>query len=35
MITMLLNAFPDHYQTIHDWIAEDDKVVIRSLDGSL
>ena len=29
MITMLLNAFPDHHQTIHDWIAENDKVVTR------
>src|SRR5437764_2260526 len=26
MITMMLNAFPDHQQTIHDWIAEHDKV---------
>jgi steroid delta-isomerase-like uncharacterized protein len=29
MITMVLNAFPDHHQTIHDWIAEHDKVVTR------
>ncbi len=29
MITMVLNAFPDHHQTIHDWIAENDKVVTR------
>src|SRR5947209_5501556 len=29
MITMMLNAFPDHQQTIHDWIAEHDKVVTR------
>jgi steroid delta-isomerase-like uncharacterized protein len=29
MITMMLNAFPDHHQTIHDWIAENDKVVTR------
>jgi steroid delta-isomerase-like uncharacterized protein len=29
MITMLLNAFPDHQQTMHDWIVEDDKVVTR------
>jgi len=28
-ITMVLNAFPDHHQTIHDWIAENDKVVTR------
>jgi len=29
MISMLLNAFPDHQQTMHDWIVEDDKVVTR------
>ena len=29
MITMVLNAFPDHHQTIHDWSAEHDKVVTR------
>jgi steroid delta-isomerase-like uncharacterized protein len=29
MMTMVLNAFPDHHQTIHDWIAENDKVVTR------
>jgi len=29
MITMMLNAFPDRHQTIHDWIAENDKVVTR------
>ena len=29
MISMLLNAFPDHYQTIHDWVAENDRVVTR------
>jgi steroid delta-isomerase-like uncharacterized protein len=29
MITVMLNAFPDHQQTIHDWIAEHDKVVTR------
>jgi steroid delta-isomerase-like uncharacterized protein len=29
MITMVLNAFPDHHQTIHDWIAENDRVVTR------
>src|SRR5438270_13280237 len=29
MLTTMLNAFPDHQQTIHDWIAEDDKVVTR------
>ena len=29
MITMVLNAFPDHHQTIHDWIAEHDEVVTR------
>jgi steroid delta-isomerase-like uncharacterized protein len=28
-ITMVLNAFPDHHQDIHDWIAEHDKVVTR------
>ncbi len=28
-MTMVLNAFPDHHQTIHDWIAENDKVVTR------
>src|SRR6266704_5871760 len=28
-ITMVLNAFPDHHQAIHDWIAENDKVVTR------
>lgn len=27
MIAMMLNAFPDHHQTIHDWIAENDRVV--------
>lgn len=29
MISMMLKAFPDHHQTIHDWIAEHDKVVTR------
>jgi steroid delta-isomerase-like uncharacterized protein len=29
MLTTMLNAFPDHHQTIHDWIAEGDKVVTR------
>src|SRR6266704_1806014 len=29
MISMALNAFPDHHQTVHDWIAENDKVVTR------
>jgi len=29
MITMVLDAFPDHHQTIDDWIAENDKVVTR------
>ena len=29
MISMMLNAFPDHLQIIHDWIAENDKVVTR------
>src|SRR6266568_6179178 len=29
MITMVLNAFPDHHQAIHDWIAENDRVVTR------
>jgi len=28
-MTTVLNAFPDHHQTIHDWIAENDKVVTR------
>jgi steroid delta-isomerase-like uncharacterized protein len=28
-MTMVLGAFPDHHQTIHDWIAENDKVVTR------
>ncbi len=26
---MILNAFPDFHQTIHDWVAEKDKVVTR------
>ena len=30
-MTMVLNAFPDHHQTIHDWIAENDKVVTVGL----
>jgi len=29
MLSTMLNAFPDHHQTIHDWIAENDKVVTR------
>jgi len=29
MISMMLNAFPDHHQIIHDWVAENDKVVTR------
>jgi predicted ester cyclase len=29
MMAMVLNAFPDHHQIIHDWIAENDKVVTR------
>ena len=29
MITMMLTAFPDHHQTIHNWVAEHDKVVTR------
>jgi steroid delta-isomerase-like uncharacterized protein len=29
MLSTMLNAFPDHHQTIHDWIAEGDKVVTR------
>jgi steroid delta-isomerase-like uncharacterized protein len=28
-MAMILNAFPDFHQTIHDWIAEKDKVVTR------
>jgi len=28
-MAMILNAFPDFHQTIHDWIAEKDKVVAR------
>ena len=28
-LEMVLGAFPDYHQTIHDWIAEDDKVVTR------
>jgi len=28
-LAMVLNAFPDYHQTIHDWIAEGDKVVAR------
>jgi len=26
---MVLSAFPDYHQTIHDWIAQGDKVVAR------
>ena len=26
---MMLNAFPDRHQIIHDWVAENDKVVTR------
>ena len=29
MISMMLNAFPDRHQIIHDWVAENDKVVTR------
>ena len=29
MIAMMLNAFPDRHQIIHDWIVENDKVVTR------
>jgi steroid delta-isomerase-like uncharacterized protein len=29
MMTTVFNAFPDHQQTIHDWIAQGDKVVTR------
>ena len=29
MIYMMLNAFPDRHQIIHDWVAENDKVVTR------
>ena len=29
MIAMMLTAFPDRHQTIHDWVAENDKVVTR------
>src|SRR5438270_13106224 len=28
-MTMVLGAFPDHHQTVHDWIAENDNVVTR------
>jgi steroid delta-isomerase-like uncharacterized protein len=28
-MAMILNAFPDFHQTIHDWVAEKDKVVTR------
>jgi hypothetical protein len=28
-IAMVLNAFPDYRQTIHDWITENDKTVTR------
>ena len=28
-LTMVLGAFPDYHQTIHDWIAEGDKVMAR------
>lgn len=28
-LTMVLGAFPDYHQTIHDWIAEGDRVVAR------
>jgi predicted ester cyclase len=28
-LAMVLNAFPDYHQTIHDWIAEGDKVMAR------
>jgi len=29
MLEMVFDAFPDYQQTIHDWIAEDDRVVVR------
>ena len=29
MLSMMLNAFPDRHQIIHDWVAEHDKVVTR------
>lgn len=29
MMAMILNAFPDVHQTIHDWIAENDRAVTR------
>jgi steroid delta-isomerase-like uncharacterized protein len=29
MMAMVQSAFPDHHQTIHDWIVENDKVVTR------
>lgn len=28
-LAMILNAFPDYHQTIHDWIVADGKVVAR------
>lgn len=28
-LTMVLNAFPDYHQIIHDWILEGEKVVAR------
>ena len=28
-LTMVLNAFPDYHQIIHDWIVEGEKVVAR------
>lgn len=28
-LAMVLGAFPDYHQTIHDWIAEGDKVMAR------
>jgi predicted ester cyclase len=29
IMVMVLSTFPDYHQTIHDWIAEQDKVVTR------
>jgi steroid delta-isomerase-like uncharacterized protein len=34
-MAMVLKAFPDYHQIIHDWIAENDKVVTRwSIQGT-